>query len=111
VCYIAVAKITSDGRLEPSDPLELFFMFLKWGWLIALGIFWILPPVGFILFLLWIIFVVGGVMGVIHCVFGDSSRNARASAARLRALKAPRAANGRFIKSSGCEAPITGQAP
>ena len=86
----------------------MFFDFLMWGWLIAIGIGCILPPVGFIVFFFWIVFVVGAVLGVIICIFGDSSRNARASAARLRALKAPRAANGRFIKSSACEAPTTG---
>jgi hypothetical protein len=109
LCYIGVTKMISDGRPEPADPLEWFFDFLKWGWLLALGIGWILPPVGFIVFFFWIVFVVGAVMGVIRCMFGDSSRNARASAARLRALKAPRAANGRFIKTSARERSAIGR--
>ena len=109
VCYIGVTKTTSDGRPEPADPLELFFNFLKWGWLIALGIGWILPPVGFIVFFFWIIFVVGGVMGVISCIFGDSRRKGHTSAARLRALKAPRASNGRFVKTSSCEGSAIGR--
>ena len=111
MCYLGVTKTTSDGRLEPDDLLELFFIALKWGWLIALGILWILPPLGFLLFVLWLIMLLGSIIGFITCIFSGSSRKVHASAARSRALKAPRAANGRFIKSSACEAPTTSQAP
>lgn len=110
VCYNGVTRTTSDGRLEPDDPLELFFIALKWGWLIALGIFWILPPLGFLLFVLWLIMLLGSIMGFITCIFSGSSRKAHASAARLWALKAPRAANGRFIRASMSEGSATERA-
>jgi hypothetical protein len=67
-----------------------------------------LDSAGFIVFFFWMIFVVGAVMGVIRCIFTDSPREARENAARLRALKAPRAAYGRFIKASACEGAATG---
>jgi hypothetical protein len=69
----------------------------------------LIPPIGGILFLIWLFLLFCIASAVISCIFEDVFKPKSKSKTRANRVRA-RTANGRFIKTSLREAPTTGQA-
>jgi membrane protein implicated in regulation of membrane protease activity len=70
-----------------------------------------IPPIGGILFLIWLFLLFSIASAVISCIFEDVFKSKSKSKSKSRANRVrARAANGRFIKTSVNEAPTAGQA-
>ena len=69
----------------------------------------LIPPIGGILFLIWLLLLFSIASAVISCVFEDMFKSKSKSKPRANRVRA-RAANGRFIKTSLSEAPTAAQA-
>ena len=91
------------------EIIKAWLSMLLWGPFVSIGIGFVLPAFGLFLFLLWLMLLFITIVSTIGALF--SIRKTRAGRTRNRALKAQRAANGRFIRTSSHGAPSTGSAP
>ena len=89
------------------EIIKVWLTMLLWGPFVSIGIGFILPAFGLFLFLLWLMLLFITIVSIIGALF--STRKTRTGRARDRALKAQRAANGRFIRNSSPGAPSTGR--
>jgi hypothetical protein len=87
------------------ELVEAYFTALRWGWFVALGIGFLAPPLGFLLFIIWLVLLIATGWAVLSAAWEVHGRRAR-----KRARTAPRAANGRFIRASLREEPATERA-
>ena len=116
LCYNGVMAHNTKEHCDASNAAALCMVGLEnignilLGLPVAAIIFTcLIPPIGGILFLIWLflLFCIAG--GVISCIFEDTFKSKSKSKPRANRVRA-RAANGRFIKTSLREAPTTGQA-